>query len=129
VFKKPIVESPTKDDMTENDLLFTLDVKRQYENGVYTFAGDVQVPTPCHNISSEMIPMENNEYALVLKTIIPAQDVMCAQVITSKEYKVSFEASQNVVVRAFVDDVEYKVNNFDIPEGFNIDEFDLKIKG
>ena len=129
VFNKQIVESPIKEDVSDNDLLLTLDVKRQYEDGVYTFAGQISVPTPCHTISSEVIAIENSVYVIEITTSAPNQDVVCAQVITQKDYKVSFEAPENTDVRAFVDGVEYRINNFDVPAGFDIDEFDLRIKG
>jgi len=129
VFNRQIVESPVKEVVSDDDLLLTLDVKRQYEDGVYTFAGQLPVPTPCHGISAEVVAMENSAYAIEITTTMPKADVICAQVITQKDYKVSFESPENANVRAFVDGVEYRINNFDVPAGFDIDEFDLRIKG
>ena len=128
IFKKPLIEAPNKDDSSE-DLLLTLDVKRQYEGGVYTFAGSIPLPTPCHTISAEVLAMENNETAIVITTTPPNPETVCAQVITLKDFKVSFEVNEESSVRAFVDNVEYRINNFDVPAGFDIDEFDLRIKG
>lgn len=127
IFKTPLVESPVKEETSELPMS-TLDIKEQYQDGVYTFAGTIQVPTPCHLVESNVTTAGDNQYEININTVAPGEDVMCAQVITDKNYKVSFEAPEDAVIRAFVDGVEYELNRFEVPAGQDIDSFELFIK-
>ncbi len=127
VFKKPLVESPSQE--TEEVVMPTLDIKEQYDKGSYTYAGTIQVPTPCHTIGARAMSVGDNVYAINITVAAPATGVMCAQVITDKEYKVTFAAPMDAMVKAYINGVEYKINPFVVPAGQNIDDFDISIKG
>ena len=127
IFKKPIIESPTTEE-TDN-VLPTLEVKEQYKNSTYTFMGDVQVPTPCHSLENKVNKISNTEYQIELKTIAPQKDIVCAQVVTDKSFKVSFQAPADIKVTALLDGVPYQINRFIVPNDQNIDTFKLEIKG
>ena len=128
IFKKPIIESPTIEESTD-DFLPTLEVKEQYKNSTYTFVGSIQVPTPCHSVASKVNKISDSEYQIELTTVSPAKDIVCAQVVTDKSFKVSFQAPVGVKVTAILDGVPYQINRFVIPNDQNIDTFQLEVKG
>jgi flagellar basal body-associated protein FliL len=128
IFKKPLVESPTQQDIVEVPMP-TLDVKTQYQNGTHIVAGTIQTPTPCHTVVAQAEPMGTSTYAINISVAAPASDVMCAQVISDKKFKVSFKAPQDIEMKAFINGEEYKINPFEVPAGQNIDLFDISIKG
>ncbi len=128
IFKKPAITSPTID-QNEEIPLSALDIKEQRVNETYTFVGTIAVPTPCHNLVSKIEQVSVDAYQIQVTTTPPAPGVMCAQVITDKNFKVSFDAPENIEVTAFVDGVPYDLNRYVIPEGENIDTFELFIKG
>ena len=127
VFKKPLVESPVED--TTETMMSSLDVKEQYNNGVYTYAGKIQTPTPCHTVDAKAMSVDENIYAINITITPPAEGIMCAQVISEKDYKVTFAAPENAIVKAYINGIEYKINPFEVPAGQNIDDFDISIKG
>ena len=127
IFKKPIIESPTitpQDNVTE-----TIEIKEQYKNSVYTFAGSIDLPTPCHSITEKVNQISESKYEIEINIIAPDQDTMCAQVITPKTYKVSFTAGPDIIITAKINGVTYELNRFLIPNDQNIDTFKLEIKG
>lgn len=127
IFKKPLIEAPRTNQ--EEPILPVLDIKEQYVDGVHTFAGTLSVPTPCHTILSDVVPFGEDAYQIQLSIIPPATEVACAQVISEKNYKVSFAGSENAIVTAIINGVEYELNRYPVPEGENIDTYELFIKG
>lgn len=128
IFKKPVIESPTVDETPEM-LVTPLDVKEQYRDGKYTFAGSVQVPNPCYTLKSQANKIEEDEYQIQITTTPPKAGTMCAEVITDKQFKLTFEAPQDILVTATINGIEYNVNRFVVPADQNIDDFDLSVKG
>lgn len=126
IFKKPIVQSPTID---EEINLPAYDIKEEYKDSTYTFVGTVEVPTPCHNLESEVKQVSGSKYQIIVNTISPAEGVVCAQVMTNKDFKVTFKALADAEITAVINGVEYELNRFVVPEGENIDTFKLEIKG
>lgn len=127
-FNKPLLESPIISEEVES-YVPTIEVKEQYKDSVYTFVGDIQVPTPCHSLKSKVTMISETLYQIEVTTISPSSDTICAQVLTDKSYKVSFEAEQDIVVTVLIDGVEYRTNRFLIPLDQNIETFNLEIKG
>ncbi len=129
VFKKPLVESPTE---TQEDLFApVMDVKMQTKDGMYTFVGEVELPTPCHTIDASISPSNSSTYGIMVKTVSPKEGVMCAQVMTTRAFKAStpIVAGEQPTFKLFIDGTEYKMNAFEIPEDANIDTYKLQIKG
>ncbi len=127
IFKKPIIESPTV-----NDTSFPtqkIELKEQYKDSTYTFVGSVDLPTPCHSLKTEVKKVLDTKYQIQVTTISPKEGVMCAQVITPKPYKVSFKAQADVEVTVNINGTEYQTNRFVVPDGENIDTFQLEVKG
>lgn len=128
IFKKPIIESPTVEQQEELQNQ-KIEIKEQYKDSIYTFAGVLDLPTPCHSFSIETNKISDSKYQIVLNTINPKEDIVCAQVVTPKPYKTSFRAPENIEVTVLIDGVEYQTNRFVIPSNEDIDTFKLEIKG
>ncbi len=131
VFKKPLVESPTNVEDMDTEMM-RLDIKEQYDNGMYTFAGTIQTPTPCYEVIAEASVAPTNseidQYEINIYVTPPPSDVVCADVISNKDYKVSFEAPKDAEIKAFINGAEYELNRFEVPVGQDIDSFELFIK-
>lgn len=128
ISKKSIVESPSALEES-NESLPILDIKEQYRDGKFTFAGDVQAPTPCNTVTSEAVLNGDNSYQIQITIKDLPQDAVCADVITDKEYSVTFEASQNAQISATINEKPYELNRFSVPLDQDINTYELHIKG
>ena len=70
-------------------------VRHRYVDGVHTYTGVVEVPTPCHSVAAEGLVLQSfpEKVQIILSTIPPAPGTVCAQVITEKPFSVSYKAS------------------------------------
>lgn len=127
IFKKPIIESPTVEE--QKVAQSPIEIKEQYTNSTYTFAGSIPVPTPCHTLSTKTNKISETSYQIEITTNKPQDDQICAQVISEKPYKVSFVAQPNITVTLLVDGIEYPVNRFEVPLNQNIDTYQFEFKG
>ncbi len=128
IFKKPILESPTINDEATFPAQ-KIELKEQYKGSTYTFVGTLELPTPCHTLEQSVNKISDTEYQIEINTIDPKKDIVCAQVITPKSYKVSFEAGADIDVSIRINGVVYQTNRFIVPSDVNIDSYTLDIKG
>jgi hypothetical protein len=128
IFNYTVVEQ-LNSPLQEDPILPITDIKEEYKDSTYTFVGTIDVPTPCHSLESKVNKISDVIYEIEINTINPSEDIMCAQVITSKQYKVSFEGSENILVYAKINGTIYELSRFVIPEGEDINTFELMIKG
>jgi hypothetical protein len=128
IFKKPVIEAPIAP-QEEQAYKPALEVKEQYKNSVYTFAGSVSVPNPCYKITSKVNTLPDNAYQIEITSVPPASGVVCAQVITDKKYKVSFTDPDEISLGILFDGITYGTDRFVIPLGENIDTFEIYTKG
>ncbi|MDA8611422.1 hypothetical protein N9L18_00980 [Candidatus Pacebacteria bacterium] len=105
----------------------SIDLKHQYRDGEHIFAGKIGVPTPCHEVTAVVVPGDPAE--LQINTIAPSETEACAQVITEKEYKAYYKGEKEINFLATVDGKPVSLNQFEIPEGQNIDSVNILIKG
>jgi hypothetical protein len=127
ILKKPVIESPTIEETTFPAQ--KIELKEQHKDSSYTFAGMLDLPTPCHTFTTKTNKISNSKYQIQIDTIAPKKDIVCAQVITPKSYKVSFEAPNDINVTVLINGTEYETNRFQIPNDQNIDSFILEVKG
>lgn len=119
-------------EQTEEESEFTvpLAVKYQYRDGVHTFVGDIELPSNCYNYNAVIEDGEDDSTKNLAIDYERNKDVeVCAQVITTANYRISYEGPEDLKFKAFVNGEARRLNIFEIPEGENIDEFELFIKG
>ena len=106
--------------------------KHDFEDGMHTIAGTVDVPTPCDRLEAEPFFVEGDKTNVEIrfKTINQsAEDEACAQVITPARFKVEYEAPEEAVASATLNDESVVLNLIEVPEGEDLDSFSEFIKG
>lgn len=77
-----------------------------YSNGKHTISGTVTTPTPCHSLSYNVQVAESypEQVSIAFKIFPPDEpDVMCAQVMSTKTFSLSFDASEHAAIKATLD--------------------------
>lgn len=128
IFNKTIVDQ-LNTPLQEEAILPIVDIKEQYKDSNYTFVGSIDLPTPCHTVEANVNQITDVMFEIIVNTIEPKEDVMCAQVITPRQYSVSFEGPETVLVYANINGVIHELSRFVVPEGEDINAFELYIKG
>ncbi len=113
----------------DNGYVQIVNVKHQYKNGTHTYAGDIDLPTPCEKLTSSAVvdPQNSNKYTLTFTTTSTAQT--CAQVRTSKSFKLSFKAGKDITVEGTLNGKKLRLNMFEVRADQDLDSFDIYIKG
>jgi len=104
----------------------TLNAKHQFKNGKHIFVGQVELPTPCH-IVIPSVQKNQNETIINIDTKSDAE--VCAQVITNKEFRVTFDGTAEENIIAKLNGELVNLNLFEIDADQNIDEVDIFNKG
>ncbi len=125
----PTDENPVVTTPTDNGYVQIVNVKHQYKAGTHTYAGEIDLPTPCDTLKSEAVKDATtaNKFTLTFTTTKSSQ--VCAQVITSKPFKISFKADKDVTVDATLDGKKLRLNTYEVREDQDLDSYDIYIKG
>lgn len=105
----------------------TINAKHQYKDGVHTYIGTFETPTPCHTYNAE-VNLGENGYVIDI-THEPSEDELCAQVLTERMFRVSFEADEETDAIATINGELVNLNVFEVPADQNIDDFEIFTKG
>ncbi|MBM2817915.1 MAG: hypothetical protein HW401_505 [Parcubacteria group bacterium] len=118
---------PLKDGSSSSYEITAINARHQYKNGKHTYAGVVDLPTPCHSVTVTAVASGTGKYTL--KFVTKTTDEICAQVITPRPFKVEFTAPKNITVDASLDGKLITLNVLEVKEGENIDNIDFNDKG
>jgi len=98
----------------------TINAKHLYEDGMHYYHGVVTTPSPCYDLRAEVVSPETpgtldnpNPHKITLTTTEQA-DVICAQVLTDKEFDVSFEGSVDAPVAVTLDGKKVLLNIIEV---------------
>jgi hypothetical protein len=83
-------------------------VTHYYVDGTHTFSGKIMLPTPCHQLFSDVRIAESFPEQVTIDFTFSNKAEMCAQVITPEPFSVSFQASENAIVRMVMNEKEMK---------------------
>lgn len=125
---KPI-QPTAREEAQQEDLMMptkTIQVKHQYKNGTHTFMGMVQTPTPCYDLTAVVLPGDVPEIKITTQEQV---DTICAQVISEKQFTVTFTGPEDVQFLATVNDEPVNMNQFDIDPDVDIESVEIFIKG
>jgi hypothetical protein len=106
-----------------------IDAKHFVAAGTHTFAGTLEMPTPCHLLQVEASVLESFPEQIVLDFTVLNNAEMCPQVITPQRFKVSASASEQAVVSARFMGQPVDLNLIPAAAGETPDDFELFIKG
>lgn len=119
----PVVQDQTQDtDMVER----IINARRQFVDGIHTIVGKAEVPTPCHRIISEPLLLEDGTVIEIrFNTLLEGEE--CAAVMTEVPFRVTFEAPENIMIRATWDGSPVRLNLVPVGPGEVLeDEFYIK---
>jgi hypothetical protein len=81
-------------------------VTHTYIDGTHTFSGKIILPTPCHQLFSNVRIAESFPEQVAVDFITSNGAKTCAQVVTPESFTVTFQASENAVVRMTLNEKE-----------------------
>ena len=106
----------------------TINVKHQYKDGEHVYVGTFETPTPCYNYNVELSEVDDNR-VIDITYNLTENDQICAQVITEREFRISYEGDENDSVIATINGELVNLNVFEVPTEENINQFEIFIKG
>lgn len=67
-----------------------------FEDGIHQYAGNVEIPTPCHALDANALVAESfpEQITIQLTTVAPDPDTVCIQVLDRADFEVSASASE-----------------------------------
>ena len=104
----------------------TLNAKHQFKGGTHVFVGQIELPTPCHFVITSV---QKNQSETIINIDTKSEAEMCAQVITNKEFRVTFDGTAEENIIAKLNGELVNLNLFEIDANQNIDEVDIFNKG
>ena len=119
----------TKQMPADNGYVQIVNVKHQYKGGTHTYAGEIDLPTPCDTLASSAVANAQDSSKYTLTFTSSASSSACAQVRTSKAFKISFKAGQTVTVEGTLNGKKLRLNLFEVRADQDLDSFDIYIKG
>ena len=104
----------------------TINAKHQFKGGQHLFVGFVELPNPCHKITSNVERMGGET---IININYASTSEVCADVIAEKEFRVSFagEADENIITKLNGEIVN--LNIFEVSADKNIDDVKIFNKG
>lgn len=106
-----------------------IDAKHYYINGVHTFAGVIDMPTPCDLLNAQARVMESFPEQVIIDFTVINNAESCVQVITPQRFKVSATASKEARVSALWNGQTVELNLIPAAPGEVPEDFELFIKG
>ncbi len=103
--------------------------KHFFEDGVHTFVGELELPTPCDLLEANALVMESFPEQILLDFTVINNAEMCAQVITTQRFMVEASASEEATTAARFMGRTVELNLVPAAEGETPEEFELFIKG
>lgn len=76
-----------------------------FAEGVHTIEGTLQTPTPCYIVASDARVAESAPEQVTIAITATATGDVCAQVLASKIFSVTFSASEGAVLSATINGV------------------------
>ena len=110
----------------------TINTKYQYRNGTHTFLGTFETPTPCYTYNVEKKETDGiKEIAITYQEMHDetGEAMNCTQVITERDFKVSFEGSVDDEIIATINGDLVNLNIFEVSEDEDIEDVEVYMKG
>ncbi len=127
-----IVETPTpvvEEVEVPYENVTRITAKHFFEDGVHTFVGELELPTPCDLLEVNALVMESFPEQILLDFTVINNAEMCAQVITTQRFMVEASASEEATTAARFMGRTVELNLVPAAEGETPEEFELFIKG
>lgn len=73
-------------------------VEHSYVDGVHTYTGEINLPTPCHELSNSVEIKHTQPEQVSINFIATTRSEMCTQVVSREPFSVVLSASADAVV-------------------------------
>lgn len=126
---KPETLNNDRQEAIENEIQrpsVTVNVKHQYKEGRHIMVGLVELPTSCDTLSTKV---ERKDMETILDINYTSISENCAQVITEKYFRISFEGNMDDNIIARLNGEVINLNIFEIDPSKDIDEVEIFNKG
>lgn len=126
---QPPVESGADIEEVAYPDITRIEAKHYYIDGVHTFVGELQLPTPCDLLEGEAAVMESMPEQIRLDFNVINNSNSCAQVTTVQRFKIEAKASVEATVTATFMGRDVELNLIPAMKGELPEDFELFIKG
>jgi len=103
--------------------------KHFYTDGTHTLIGEIDMPTPCDLLESEVLILESYPEQVIIDFHVVNHNDMCTQVITPQRFQERISVSENATFQARFEGEEVEFNLIPPIEGESLDDFELYIEG
>jgi hypothetical protein len=101
--------------------------RHQYVEGIHTIAGSASVPTSCHRlVPTPFILEDGTTVEIRFTTLLEGEE--CPVGLTDVPFRVTFEAVEDVTIRATLDGAPVRLNLVPVGPGETLED-ELYIKG
>jgi hypothetical protein len=111
---------------TDAQFMERLSVQHAYRDGKHTIYGSIASPTPCHTLEIDSRNEENDVY---IDMVLREEESICDNILTSKPFIYSFEASEDANFIATYNGNDVILNILEIKEGEDVDLDKFILKG
>lgn len=91
--------------------------QHQFKNGKHFIVGQLPVPSACHTLTAEpfFIGQGSSTVEIRFTTVAPDASTTCAQVVTPKQFQVTFDGPPKPAMSALIDGRPAQFNFIEIP--------------
>ncbi len=89
-----------------------------FMDGIHTFTGEINLPTPCHTLTHKIVIAESYPEQVTAVFEMKSETDTCVQMVMPEPFVVSFEASEEADFRITLNDkdVPFEVVEVQVPE-------------
>ena len=125
----PVVAPSTATTTNSYGYVTSITTKHFYLDGVHTFVGSIDMPTPCDLLDSAVTIRESFPEQVVLEFRVINNTNDCAPIITPQRFKVAVVASVGAILSATFMDRPVQLNVIPAKRGEVPEDFEIFIKG
>jgi hypothetical protein len=130
---EPATNVPVTNGQTEEVVAYPeikrVDAKHYFIDGVHTFVGQLEMPTPCDLLTSEASVAESYPEQVTLNFSVINNAESCVQAITAQRFMITAAASKDASFKAKFMGRDIELNLIPAAVGEIPEEFELYIKG
>jgi hypothetical protein len=86
-----------------------LTVSRSFSKGTHTVEGTISLPNPCYFLDVVATVSDSMPQVVTLTFTTADEGGICVQVIDERDFSVSFEAEEDIILKAVRDGVEISI--------------------
>lgn len=117
------------DTVDENGAIQIVQTKHQYKDGTHTYAGEIDLPTPCDLLEATSVKTSTSDTSYELRFTTTNSSEACATVITARPFKVEFKAVEEITTSATLNGKKIRLNIFEVGPDEDLDTYEIFIKG